>query len=180
MPPLPPPVSCREQPEGDLGERLTALFAQAFAAGYGQVCVIGSDAPHLSVGFVQEAFGRLSAGAEVVFGPADDGGYYLVGLSRPLPALFAGIPWSTETVLEESLRAAARESVAPTLLPRWYDIDTVDDLYRLERDLRRGTVSAPATAAAMPRILLPSRSPRQSALSSAHPAHTGTVAVGER
>jgi rSAM/selenodomain-associated transferase 1 len=130
-----------------LGERLVHIFGEAFAAGHSLVCVLGSDTPHLPVAFVQEAFGRLGRDADAVFAPADDGGYCLVALGKPLPELFAGIPWSSNGVLEETLKAATAAGIKTALLPGWYDVDSAGDLRRLHTDLRRGTVAAPATAA---------------------------------
>ena len=137
------------QSGNSLGARLVNMMETAFGAGYPSVCVIGSDAPHLPAPFLLEAFGRLEGGAGAVLGPSDDGGYYLIGLSRPAPALFENIPWSTDAVREVTLVRAAEAGLAASLLPPWYDIDTVDDLRRLRGDLRRGIARAPATAAAL-------------------------------
>ncbi|MDX2284047.1 MAG: TIGR04282 family arsenosugar biosynthesis glycosyltransferase [Bacteroidia bacterium] len=132
-----------------LGDRIVSLCADVFADGAEQLSIVGSDCPHLPTAFLTEAFGRLSAGAEAVFGPTDDGGYYLVALSRPLPVLFEKIPWSTSDVLRTTLETAEREGIRTALLPGWYDIDTGDDLRRLRTDLRRGVAFAPATAAVL-------------------------------
>ncbi len=136
---------------GDLGERLTRLFADQFAAqGTNTVCVIGGDTPHLPVAFLVEAFSRLDGGGtDAVFGPTDDGGYYLAGMNRPLPPLFVGIPWSSPDVLKATLERAAAAATRTRLLPPWYDMDTPDDLERLAREVRRGTVTAPGTAAVL-------------------------------
>jgi glycosyltransferase A (GT-A) superfamily protein (DUF2064 family) len=72
---------------------------------------------------------------DAVFGPAEDGGYYLVGLRRSVPAVFQGITWSTPVVLAQTLRAAAAAGLRVHLLPPWYDVDTGTDLGRLARDL---------------------------------------------
>ena len=132
---------------GHLGERLVHLFADVFAEGYEQVCVVGSDAPHLPAAFLVEAFGRLAQN-DVALGPADDGGYYLVALRAPAPELFGGdIGWGGPGVLADTLARAAEAGRTAGLLPPWYDIDTPHDLRRLQRDLRRGAAFAPATAA---------------------------------
>jgi rSAM/selenodomain-associated transferase 1 len=137
----------------DLGERLVGIFGDRFGEGRTAVCVVGSDAPHLPAAFLAEAFGRLRrADTDVVLGPADDGGYYLVGLKEPRPALFAQIPWSTAGVLEATRERARADGLRVALLPPWYDIDTLDDLARLRRDLARGTAVAPETDAALRRM----------------------------
>lgn len=70
-----------------------------------------------------------------MLGPADDGGYYLIGMTQPHPGLFEGIAWGTESVLTDTLRAADRIGVDARLVRSAYDVDTIDDLLRVERDL---------------------------------------------
>jgi hypothetical protein len=115
------------QDPGDLGDRLASAFAAAFAAGARRVVVIGTDCPDLTAGGIDRAF-RLLDDSEAVLGPAEDGGYYLLGLARPLSEAFAGVPWSTErtaAVTAERIRAAgARISCLPVLR----DVDTPEDL----------------------------------------------------
>jgi len=81
----------------------------------------------------------------LVLGPADDGGYYFIGLRRPHPELFQGVPWSTSDVLAATLAIAATESLSVALIPSWYDVDTIPDL---ERALRDGGSSSPSTNSA--------------------------------
>jgi rSAM/selenodomain-associated transferase 1 len=122
-----------------LSERLEYAFADLFALGYDAAALIGSDLPTLPPAWVEqglEALGR--AGDPVVLGPAEDGGYYLIGLRRPHPELFRGVPWSTDGVLAATRAIAARHALEVTLLPPWYDVDTVPDL---ERALRAGDES---------------------------------------
>jgi len=119
----------RRQSPGDLGQRMRAAFEEMFANGFGTCCIIGSDAPDLPVSYIQEAFNLLIAQkADVVFGPAHDGGYYLLGMSRLWPQLFTDIAWSSPHVLRQSLAAAEKTKIKSTLLPEWYDIDTQEDL----------------------------------------------------
>ena len=120
--------------EGEgLGERLINAFRMAFGRGYGTAAVIGTDSPDLPLSFLQEAFERLeSGGVDVLFGPAEDGGYYLAGLRRERPEIFRGVPWSTDKVLEVSLQQASEAGLRAGLLPRWYDIDVPSDLARPE------------------------------------------------
>jgi hypothetical protein len=118
--------------EGDeLGERLKKAFEAVFALGFKSVAAIGTDSPDLPLTHLVESFRLLEGcGADVVFGPAADGGYYLVALENFCPGLFHDIPWSTNRVLEKSMEAAASLGLQVAILPVWYDMDTVDDLKR--------------------------------------------------
>ncbi|MCI1187706.1 TIGR04282 family arsenosugar biosynthesis glycosyltransferase [Hymenobacter sp. DH14] len=115
------------QPEGDLGERMTAAFAAAFAAGAGRVAIIGTDCPGLRASHLTEAFAALET-ADVVLGPATDGGYYLLGLREPRPELFQNKTWSTDSVLADTLADAQRLGLRAALLPELRDVDTAQDL----------------------------------------------------
>lgn len=121
-----------QQADGDLGARLYQGFAAATAR-FAAVAAVGSDHPELALETVEDAFRRLEAGADAVFGPAEDGGYYLVGL-RPQALrreLFEGIPWSTGEVLSETCKRCERLGLAVSLLPGGHDVDVADDLRRL-------------------------------------------------
>jgi len=119
-----------QQGEG-LGERLTKAFEMVFGLGFESVAAIGTDSPDLPLFHLQQSFRLLQdEGADVVFGPAADGGYYLVALGRPCPGLFRDIPWSTSMVLEKSLEAASSLGLQVKSLPVWHDMDTVEDLKR--------------------------------------------------
>ena len=113
----------------DLGERMARACARGFAAGYSPVLLRGSDTPDLPAAVVSEAREVLAAGHfQVALGPATDGGYYLVGLTEPQPALFQGPAWSSNTVLESTLKTARERGLTVHLLPAWTDIDTSADL----------------------------------------------------
>jgi len=113
----------------DLGERLSNIFKEKLREGYEAVSIINSDSPDLPKAGVQESFRLLQANqAEVVFGPCDDGGYYLVGMRKAFPELFADIPWSTDRVLSISLEKAQKMGIRVKLLPPWKDIDTYEEL----------------------------------------------------
>jgi len=106
----------------------------------GTAILVGSDVPFLTADHLRDASDSLRDGAtgvaeRVVLGPADDGGYYLIGMTQPHPELFDGIEWGTESVLTDTLRAADRIGVEAHLTRSAYDVDTLDDLLRLERDL---------------------------------------------
>jgi rSAM/selenodomain-associated transferase 1 len=113
----------------DLGERLNNIFVEKLAGGYDAVSIIDSDTPDLPQSTIQESFRRLlSDRADVVFGPCYDGGYYLVAMRKPHPELFVDIPWSSDTVLSNSLEKAKKLAVKTDLLPWWNDLDTFEDL----------------------------------------------------
>ena len=117
------------QVEGGLGARMAAAFAEAFARGARRVALIGTDVPWLGRGTVLEALRQLDA-HDVVPGPAEDGGYFLIALGRPLPALFEAIAWSTPTVLADTLARAAALGLRVHRLASMPDVDTLDDVRR--------------------------------------------------
>lgn len=135
----------RAQSGGGLGERLSGAFAGAFQRGYRPVIAIGADCPGLEEASLRRAIDML-AGADVVLGPASDGGYYLIGLRHPAPRLFEEIEWSTRTVLAAT-RARIRECglSCRTLEEK----DDLDDLTALRRFLKRGTVRSNLHVAAL-------------------------------
>ena len=126
---LGPDWPLRAQQGATLGERLAEATADAFARGAQRVAVIGTDSPWIGANEIEEAFAAL-ARAEVVLGPAQDGGYYLIGLSRAAPEIFDGIAWSTSSVSAETLAKAAALRLRVHLLRLGYDIDRVEDLER--------------------------------------------------
>jgi rSAM/selenodomain-associated transferase 1 len=126
------------QSAGDLGERMhTAMRDLIDMRGYDAGILVGSDTPWLGADDLREAANVLRASGGVVLGPADDGGYYLVGMMQAHAPLFEGVAWGTGTVLADTMRAAERVGIGARLLRPTYDVDTIDDLRRLERDLGR-------------------------------------------
>jgi len=117
----------REQGEGDLGKRLKLAISDGFLAGARMVIVIGTDCPTLSPDHLRAAQNALVE-ADVVLGPALDGGYYLVGLRLAQSELFDGIAWSTDSVLKQTLEAAGRRELSVHLLQTLADIDRPEDL----------------------------------------------------
>jgi uncharacterized protein len=111
----------------DLGERLSGAFASAFAAGARRVAIVGTDVPACGREHVAEALGALDE-HDVVLGPTHDGGYYLIALDRPRPALFQSIPWSTPSVLPATAERAGVLGLSVRMLDPLRDIDTVEDL----------------------------------------------------
>jgi rSAM/selenodomain-associated transferase 1 len=121
------------QGEGDLGRRMQGFVSGQLDAGAERVVLVGADSPTLPVAFIEETFARLDE-ADVVLGPATDGGYYLLGCARRVPPLFEGIAWGSERVLLESVgRLGAAWRLA--LLPPWYDVDTLSDWWALRGHL---------------------------------------------
>lgn len=112
------------QGDGDLGQRLQRFF-QPQLHNDSKVVVVGSDSPTLPVTYVEQAFAALSE-ADMVLGPATDGGYYLLGLARRLPPIFHGIDWGSEHVLEQTV-SRLDSDCRLALLPPWYDVDTLAD-----------------------------------------------------
>jgi rSAM/selenodomain-associated transferase 1 len=121
------------QPEGDLGQRLLHAFDTALADGARRPVLIGSDSPTLPSHLLRVAQ-RLLQTHDVVLGPAEDGGYYLIGMNAPHAALFHGVDWGRDAVLRQTLGRAAAAGLTVATLPYWYDIDTAEDLARLGRE----------------------------------------------
>ena len=110
-----------------LGDRLHSAFVEAFEAGCKRAVTIGSDCPGITEARLAEAFEALDR-AELVLGPATDGGYYLVGLNRPTPGVFEGIAWGTERVLAQTLDRADRLGLSVHQLGALDDVDRPEDL----------------------------------------------------
>jgi uncharacterized protein len=116
----------------DLGARMADCFAQLFARGYTRVLLTGSDLPTLPAEIFHQALALLNTPeTDVVLGPSEDGGYYLIGLRTLYPAVFDDMIWSTPQVFADTVRRAERLGLSVALLPRWYDIDAPADLIRL-------------------------------------------------
>jgi len=111
---------------GDLGCRLKSAFAIAFAEGARRVAIIGSDCPSIQVNDIERSWAELE-NCDVVLGPASDGGYWLIGLNRPQPALFHRIAWSSNSVLKDTISRATRERLRVALLQELSDVDTEAD-----------------------------------------------------
>jgi rSAM/selenodomain-associated transferase 1 len=126
-------LTCLPQKGRELGERMAEAFRAVFDAGYEAAVIIGSDSPDLPLSFIEEAYTRIGAsGPDALFGPSEDGGYYLLGLRRLHDQLFRDITWSSGDVLRESLRRAEAAGIRTALLPIWHDVDTAADLMRPE------------------------------------------------
>jgi rSAM/selenodomain-associated transferase 1 len=118
-----------------LGERLDNALTHCLRDGFERAVIMDSDSPTLPSAHVVRAFDLLD-GADVVLGPCEDGGYYLIGLNRPQPRLLREVRMSTPNVLRDTLALAEEEGLRTALAPTWYDVDTAHDLQRVQDELR--------------------------------------------
>jgi rSAM/selenodomain-associated transferase 1 len=128
-------VSLSAQGGGDLGARMRRAFESALARA-GRAILVGSDIPALSAQYLRDADQALVRGNEVVIGPAEDGGYVLIGLSRCDPELFRDIPWGGPEVMAETRRRIASLAWRLSELPVLWDVDRPEDLGRLPQEMR--------------------------------------------
>lgn len=115
------------QSNGDLGNKMSKAFEQIFNTGATQAIIIGSDCYDLRAVDIEKAFDLL-AEADIVIGPASDGGYYLLGMKIHQPALFENISWSTALVLQETLGICTQQGLKYILLPVLNDVDEEKDI----------------------------------------------------
>jgi rSAM/selenodomain-associated transferase 2/rSAM/selenodomain-associated transferase 1 len=124
--------AARYQGEGDLGDRIRLAFGEMFSRGAQRVIVVGSDCPRLTAAHLRDALARLDK-VDVVLGPADDGGYYLVALGREaskrsVPVLFSNVAWGTDAVLESTLAICDEHGLSSVLLEQLPDVDRPEDI----------------------------------------------------
>jgi len=129
----------------DLGERLTNCFTDLFAMGFQSVVVIGADSPTLPGEYVFDAFECFETDDDVVIGPTEDGGYYLVGMRKLHRRIFEDIPWGAGGALGATLDRAKEAELDLVLLPEWRDVDTPEDFERLKRELEENKDGAKFT-----------------------------------
>lgn len=122
-----------EQVPGDLGDRMAAAFAEAFASGVRSVVIIGTDCPGLRPEHLHQAMNALKT-YEAVVGPAEDGGYTLLGLTSPIRAIFENKRWSTEHVLRDTLADFNALGMSVMRLETLRDVDTLADLNALAEE----------------------------------------------
>ncbi|MCE2502527.1 MAG: TIGR04282 family arsenosugar biosynthesis glycosyltransferase [Chlorobi bacterium] len=143
-------LDLRSQQGDVLGERLVNAFRSAFEGGSKRVCVIGTDHPSLPIGYVGKAFETLEKN-DVVIGPAEDGGYYLIGMSTLHPELFVDMPWSQKNLYEELVQVIDEAGLSLHVLPSWYDVDDEDSLRKLMSSVGLRKI-APRTAQVIDRL----------------------------
>ncbi len=152
---LPFPLRYIPQRGASLGEREANVFADLLQAGYERMVIVGGDIPTLPLAHLDSAFALFADSRnDVVIGPSEDGGYYLLGTRRLHPTLFENINWSTPTVFAETLAQAQGAGLQIALVPAWYDVDERDDLLKLIRELtpRENAPRAPRTRAMLERM----------------------------
>lgn len=115
----------------DLGERMKNAFSITFGKGYERVVIIGSDCPDITEVRIESAFSELDS-AEVVMGPTEDGGYYLMGMKKLYPELFENMRWSTNHVFPDTIRKCEDLHLTYSLLPVLNDIDEMKDLIEFQ------------------------------------------------
>jgi uncharacterized protein len=143
---LAPDMLLVPQQGANLSERLANLLNDALLGGATQVVVMDSDSPTLPAAYVQQAFSELDSAADVVLGPCNDGGYYLIGLKQPHLRLLLEVTMSTPNVVRDTLALADELGLRSVLLSQWYDVDTAQELARLREELAQaGPDIAPAT-----------------------------------
>jgi rSAM/selenodomain-associated transferase 1 len=135
------------QGDGTLDARIERILMRALAGGGGAIA-LGADSPGLPRARLDEAMACLARG-EAVIGPADDGGFYLLGVPRCPPGLLAGVPWSDPRTCEATRARLAEHGMPAAVLPAWFDVDQGDDLIRLRALLAGDRSRAPATARAL-------------------------------
>jgi rSAM/selenodomain-associated transferase 1 len=122
------------QGDGDLGQRMAAFFSTALPASDGRVVLVGADSPTLPTEYILTALAELRS-ADLVLGPATDGGYYLIGCAGQVPPVFDGIAWGGSRVLADTALRLRAAGLRLALLPPWYDVDTLDDWHLLRGHL---------------------------------------------
>jgi rSAM/selenodomain-associated transferase 1 len=135
------------QGPGDLGERLARILRRALRSSPSAIA-LGADSPGLPASRL-EAARRALRNHDAVMGPAADGGFYLLGLTRCPPGLLRDLAWSAEDTFERTRERLECRGLPTAVLPEWFDVDGFSDLVRLRRMIARGRVAAPRTARAL-------------------------------
>jgi len=114
---------------GDLGLNMSHSFDMIFKKGYQKAALVGADIPDLSASIILHAFDLLSDN-DLVYGPAEDGGYYLVGMRKLIKEVFENVPWSSDNTLRKSLEQAERSGYTVGFTKTLRDIDTIEDVQK--------------------------------------------------
>ena len=120
------------QAVGDLGQKMQQGLASVLEAGASQALLIGSDCPVMTTEYIRQASAALAT-SDLVLGPAEDGGYVLIGCKRAHSELFANITWGSDTVLAETLKRAEQLMLTVTVLGTMWDVDRPEDWVRFQR-----------------------------------------------
>ncbi len=136
-------VEALAQSDGGLGTRLSTAFAALFATGARPILAVGADSPDLPLSHLRQAIRHLEESCDLVIGPALDGGYTSIGMSRLQQAPFEAIPWSTGEVTKITLERCREANLRACLLPSWYDVDDAGGLERLRAAVTSNPPSFP-------------------------------------
>ncbi|TGD95111.1 TIGR04282 family arsenosugar biosynthesis glycosyltransferase [Methylobacterium nonmethylotrophicum] len=148
---LPPGIGLIESWLPSFGACLFHAVTALFARGHEAACVLNADSPTLPTGLLVELADRLARpGDRAVLGPAEDGGYWVLGLKAPHRRLFEAIDWSTERVAAQTLARAAEIGLPVEILPTWYDVDDRASLRRLVAEVLQGVRPGPGMPALHP------------------------------
>jgi hypothetical protein len=128
-----PSIPIKRQWGNELGDRMHNAFHETLGR-YEKVLIVGTDSPLFPPQILEQAFAALDS-HDVVLGPAEDGGYYLIGLKKIIPQIFSNIPWGTSDVLQRTLLAMQDRKVM--MLPSAFDIDEPKDLERFKSELAK-------------------------------------------
>lgn len=131
-------VSYFPQVESELGIRLQSAVSDAFKRGANSVICIGGDCPKLNCIHFEHTSNLLGQGNDLVVGPSEDGGYYLIGMKQPIPGIFEDIPWSSTDTLKATLEKAESLGLRTSLLETLYDVDQASEL---DRAINEGHIS---------------------------------------
>jgi uncharacterized protein len=134
--------SCTAQAAGDLGHRLRTHFDAVLSDPQARLLAIGSDSPTLPLVYLQQAWQMLEH-VDVVLGPSADGGYYLVGAARRVPPIFDNMDWSTSRVWAQTTQRLRDRRIPFESLPEWFDVDDLDGLHRLAKQLESSDFQSP-------------------------------------
>jgi rSAM/selenodomain-associated transferase 1 len=143
---VPEEVVVETQQGESLGERLSNALSQKWNEGFRKLVIIGTDSPMLGIESLQSAFQALDE-SQIVLGPTTDGGYYLIGFSALLPALFSGISWGTSEVFRETVQVLEANSIRWQCLRESFDLDTYQDLVNFHRLVKKSPSTLPGPAA---------------------------------
>lgn len=139
-----------DQGGGDLGARIERVLKRALSTSKFAM-LIGADSPGMPLARFVAARSLLSTN-DAVLGPAEDGGFYLIGLSRLCDGLFCDLPWSREDTCEKTASRLRDIGLNPAFLDSWFDVDRAEDVFRLFDLLKSGEVRAPKTLETLKRI----------------------------
>ncbi|MHB0976312.1 MAG: TIGR04282 family arsenosugar biosynthesis glycosyltransferase [Candidatus Aquicultorales bacterium] len=142
---IPASFSVLDQGEGDLGDRLAGISRRLLLE-HPAVVLVGADSPDLPQEYLEQGLDLLQE-RDVVIGPAEDGGYYAIGMKTDASFLFEGVRWSTGRVFTQTMAKTSEAHLRVGLLPIWRDVDDCDDLRHLKDALKNRPREAPATSA---------------------------------